>query len=86
MNKKYVVQLNASGRQELTDGIKSIIDEVYPLANRVILVCDNLNTYKLSLLNKVFGDTDPRKSDMWDGRKIERKRRVSLTFRNVILE
>ena len=27
-----------------------------------------------------------RKTDMWKGQKIERKRRVSLTFRNVILE
>ena len=27
-----------------------------------------------------------RKSDMWDGRKYARQRRVSLTFRNVIIE
>jgi alkylated DNA repair dioxygenase AlkB len=28
----------------------------------------------------------PRKSDMWEGQKYERQRRVSLTFRKVILE
>lgn len=28
----------------------------------------------------------PRKSDMWDGHKEERKRRVSLTFRKVIID
>ena len=28
----------------------------------------------------------PRKSDMWEGQKHERQRRVSLTFRKVILE
>lgn len=36
--------------------------------------------------NKWLHGIAARKTDMWQGEKIERKRRVSLTFRNVILE
>ena len=36
--------------------------------------------------NKWLHGIAARKTDMWKGEKIERKRRVSLTFRNVILE
>ena len=38
--------------------VKRLLDEDYPSAKRVILVCDNLNTHKLSSLNKVFGDEE----------------------------
>ena len=38
--------------------IKMLLDEDYPSAKRVILVCDNLNIHKLSSLNKVFGDEE----------------------------
>ncbi len=34
--------------------VKVLLDEVYPLAERVILVCDNLNTHTLSSLYKAF--------------------------------
>lgn len=34
--------------------IKVLLDEKYPDVKRVILVCDNLNTHKLSSLYKVF--------------------------------
>lgn len=38
--------------------VRTLLDEDYPSAKRVILVCDNLNTHKLSSLNKVFGDEE----------------------------
>ena len=34
--------------------VKVLLDEVYPMAKRVILVCDNLNTHTLSSLSKAF--------------------------------
>ena len=34
--------------------VKVLLDEVYPKAKRVILVCDNLNTHTLSSLHKAF--------------------------------
>lgn len=34
--------------------VKTLLDEVYPKAKRVILVCDNLNTHKVSSLYKAF--------------------------------
>lgn len=34
--------------------VKSILDEVYPDAERVTLVCDNLNTHRLTSLYKAF--------------------------------
>ena len=34
--------------------VKVLLDEVYPKAKRVILVCDNLNTHKVSSLYKAF--------------------------------
>lgn len=38
--------------------VKLLLDEVYPLAKRVILVCDNLNTHTLSSLSKTFGTAE----------------------------
>ncbi len=35
--------------------VRVLLDEVYPLAKRVILVCDNLNTHNFSSLSKTFG-------------------------------
>ena len=34
--------------------VKYLLDEVYPDARRVTLVCDNLNTHKLTSLDKAF--------------------------------
>ena len=34
--------------------VKSLLDEVYPDAQRVTLVCDNLNTHRLTSLYKAF--------------------------------
>ena len=34
--------------------VKSLLDEVYPDAKRVTLVCDNLNTHKIASLYKAF--------------------------------
>ena len=38
--------------------VKTLLDKDYPSAERVILVCDNLNIHKLSSLNTVFGDEE----------------------------
>lgn len=35
--------------------VRVLLDEVYPNAERVILVCDNLNTHNFSSLSKTFG-------------------------------
>lgn len=35
--------------------VKHLLDEVYPDAERVTLVCDNLNTHRLTSLYKAFG-------------------------------
>ena len=34
--------------------VKFLLDEVYPDAERVTLVCDNLNTHRLTSLYKAF--------------------------------
>ena len=41
--------------------VKVLLDEVYPSAKRVILVCGNLNTHNLSSLSKAFGETEARR-------------------------
>ena len=38
--------------------VKILLDEDYPSAERVILVCDNLNIHTLSSLNNAFGDEE----------------------------
>ena len=40
--------------------VKILLDEVYPKAKRVILVCDNLNTHKVSSLFKAFPAAEAR--------------------------
>ena len=37
-----------------TEEVKHLLDEVYPDAERVTLVCDNLNTHKIESLYKAF--------------------------------
>ena len=37
-----------------TEEVKYLLDEVYPDAQRVTLVCDNLNTHKIASLYKAF--------------------------------
>ncbi len=41
--------------------VKVLLDEVYPKAKRVILVCDNLNTHKVSSLYKAFPAAEARR-------------------------
>ena len=41
--------------------VKALLDEVYPQAKRVILVCDNLNTHTLASLYKAFPAAEARR-------------------------
>ena len=44
--------------EDWAEEVQGLLDQDYPLAESVILVCDNLNGHKLSSLNKVFGDEE----------------------------
>jgi DDE superfamily endonuclease len=41
--------------------IKRLLDEDYPTAKKVLLVCDNLNTYKAAALYKAFKPEEARR-------------------------
>ena len=41
--------------------VKLLLDEVYPNAKRVILVCDNLNTHRLSSMYKAFCEEEAQR-------------------------
>ena len=41
--------------------VKVVLEEVYPQAKRVILVCDNLNTHTFASLYKAFPATQARR-------------------------
>ena len=41
--------------------VKCLLDDVYPDAQRVTLVCDNLNTHRLTSLYKAFPDEEARR-------------------------
>ena len=41
--------------------VKYLLDEVYPNAERVTLVCDNLNTHRLTSLDKAFPAEEARR-------------------------
>jgi hypothetical protein len=41
--------------------IKQLLDEDYPEAQKVILVCDNLNTHKIASLYEAFSPAEARR-------------------------
>lgn len=41
--------------------VKVLLDEVYPNAKRVILVCDNLNTHTTKSLSKAFSEEEAKR-------------------------
>ena len=51
---RYVSVRERRTTEDWSQEIKVLLDEKYPDAKRVVLVCDNLNTHKLSSLYKVF--------------------------------
>lgn len=57
---KYEISLSATERKELrtridwANSIKWLLDEQYPNADQVVLVCDNLNTHNIASLYEAF--------------------------------
>ena len=41
--------------------IKQLLDEDYPEVEKIILVCDNLNTHKIALLYEAFSTVEARR-------------------------
>ena len=58
---RYTESREQRTRIDWAKGIKRLLDEQYPDAERVILVCDNLNTHKIASLYETFPpDEAPR--------------------------
>ena len=57
---KYEISLSATERKEQrtridrANSIKWLLDEQYPNADQVVLVCDNLNTHNIASLYEAF--------------------------------
>ena len=47
--------------RDWAEEVRVLLDEVYPQAKRVILVCDNLNTHTFSSLSKTFGEAEAKR-------------------------
>jgi hypothetical protein len=59
--KRQVVITDRRTRKDFAKCIRHLVDEVYPDAEKVVLVMDNLNTHEKSSLYEAFGPSEARR-------------------------
>lgn len=58
---RYVSVRERRTAVDWAEEVKVLLEDVYPTAKRVILVCDNLNTHNLSSLYKAFPEAEAKR-------------------------
>ncbi len=63
---RYVSVRECRTATDWVEGVRVLLDEVSPLAKRVVLGCDNLDTHSLLSLSKTFGAEEAERQNLGD--------------------